>query len=87
MNSVMERWMQTCRREVLDRTLIWNQRLLHTLREFESFYNEHRPHRTLRPDITSRRWYLRHAVPSCRRRLARRATADETFITAYPRMM
>ncbi|MFB7224470.1 integrase core domain-containing protein [Streptomyces sp. NPDC056227] len=45
MNSVMERWVQTCRRELLDRTLIWNQRhLLHVLREFESFYNEHRPH-------------------------------------------
>jgi putative transposase len=48
MNSVMERWIQTCRRELLDRTLIWNERyLLHALREFESFYNEHRPHRTL----------------------------------------
>jgi hypothetical protein len=36
---------QTCRRELLDRTLIWNQRhLLHALREFETFYNEHRPH-------------------------------------------
>ena len=35
---------QTCRHELLDRTLIWNQRhLLHTLREFEHFYNEHRP--------------------------------------------
>ena len=49
MNSIMERWVQTCRHELLDRTLIWNQRhLLHTLREFELFYNEHRPHRTLR---------------------------------------
>jgi hypothetical protein len=39
----------TCRRELLDRTLIWNQRhLLHALWEFEHFYNEHRPHRTLR---------------------------------------
>lgn len=48
MNSVMERWMQTCRRELLDRTLIWKQsHLLHALREFESFYNGHRPHRTL----------------------------------------
>jgi hypothetical protein len=38
-----------CRHELLDRTLIWNQRhLLHSLREFEHFYNEHRPHRTLR---------------------------------------
>ena len=45
MNSVMERWVQTCRRELLDRTLIWNQRhLLHALREFEQFYNGHRPH-------------------------------------------
>jgi putative transposase len=45
MNSIMERWIQTCRRELLDRTLIWNQRhLLHTLREFEQFYNRHRPH-------------------------------------------
>ncbi|EFL27556.1 integrase [Streptomyces himastatinicus ATCC 53653] len=45
MNSIMERWIQTCRRELLDRTLIWNQRhLLHTLREFERYYNGHRPH-------------------------------------------
>jgi putative transposase len=45
MNSLMERWVQTCRRELLDRTLIWNQRrLLHALREFERFYNGHRPH-------------------------------------------
>ncbi len=45
MNSIMERWVQTCRRELLDRTLIWNHRhLLHALREFEQFYNAHRPH-------------------------------------------
>jgi putative transposase len=45
MNALMERWVQTCRRELLDRTLIWNQRhLLHALREFEQFYNGHRPH-------------------------------------------
>ena len=44
-NSIMERWVQTCRRELLDRTLIWDQRhLLHALREFETFYNGHRPH-------------------------------------------
>ena len=48
MNCVIERWIQTCQREPLDRTLIWNERyLLHALREFESFYNEHRPHRAL----------------------------------------
>jgi hypothetical protein len=33
MNSIMERWIQTCRRELLDRTLIWNEcHLLHALR-------------------------------------------------------
>ena len=48
MNPVMERWVQTCRHELLDRTLIWNQRhLLHALREYEHFCNKHRPHRTL----------------------------------------
>ena len=37
--------MQICRREFLDRTLIWNQpHLLHALREFGLFYNGHRPH-------------------------------------------
>jgi putative transposase len=45
MNAFMERWVQTCRRELLDRTLIWNQRhLLRALREFEQFCNVHRPH-------------------------------------------
>ena len=45
MNAIMERWIQTCRRELLDQTMIWNQRhLLHALHEFEAFYNEHRPH-------------------------------------------
>jgi hypothetical protein len=45
MNAVMERWVLTCRRELLDRTLIWNQRhLLHALREFEHFYNGHYEH-------------------------------------------
>ncbi|MET9384547.1 hypothetical protein ABZY09_26610 [Streptomyces sp. NPDC002928] len=44
---ITERWVQTCRHELLDRTLIWNQApLLHALREFESIYNQHRPHRT-----------------------------------------
>jgi putative transposase len=45
MNSIIERWVQTCRHELLDRTLIWNQaHLLYALREFEQYYNEHRPH-------------------------------------------
>jgi putative transposase len=44
----MERWIRTCRAELLDRTLILNQaHLQHALREFEAFYNDHRTHRTL----------------------------------------
>ncbi|GGL20657.1 integrase core domain-containing protein [Mangrovihabitans endophyticus] len=46
MNSIMERWIQACRHELLDRTLIWNQaHLLHALREYEHHHNQHRPHR------------------------------------------
>jgi putative transposase len=42
----MQRWIQSCRHELLDRTLICNQaHLLHALREYETFYNAHRPHR------------------------------------------
>nr|WP_007510693.1 MULTISPECIES: integrase core domain-containing protein [Pseudofrankia] len=45
MNAIMERWVRTCRRELLDRTLIWNQRhLLTALRAYEAFDNTHRPH-------------------------------------------
>jgi transposase InsO family protein len=48
MNSIMERWVRTLRTELLDRTLIWNERhLRHALREYERHYNQHRPHRTL----------------------------------------
>jgi transposase len=49
MNSDMERWIGSCRRELLDRTLIWNHPdLMLVLREYEDFYNTHRPHRTLK---------------------------------------
>ena len=48
MNSITERWIGSCRREPLDRTLIWNQRhLMMVLREYEDFCNSHRPHRAL----------------------------------------
>ena len=47
-NAIMERWIGGCRRELLDRTLIWNQRhLLRVMREYETHHNEHRPHRSL----------------------------------------
>jgi hypothetical protein len=48
MNSIMERWVQSCRRELLDRCLLWNERhLWHALREYERFYNQHRAHQAL----------------------------------------
>ena len=48
MNSIMERWIGSCRRELLDRTLVWHQRhLMIVLREYEDSCNTHRPHRTL----------------------------------------
>jgi transposase InsO family protein len=48
MNSIMERWVQTCRRELLDRCLLWNEHhLRHALGEYEHFYNEHRAHQAL----------------------------------------
>jgi hypothetical protein len=48
MNAIMRRWVPTCRRELLDRTLIYNQRHLErALRAYETFYNTHRPHQGL----------------------------------------
>jgi putative transposase len=48
MNPVMERWTGGCRRELPDRTLAWSQRhLMIVPREYEDFYNTHRPHRAL----------------------------------------
>ncbi|MGW1679156.1 integrase core domain-containing protein [Saccharopolyspora sp. NPDC002376] len=51
MNSIMEKWVQACRREHLYRTLIRNQRHLHhALREFET------SHRQLLPREIRTRW-------------------------------
>jgi putative transposase len=48
MNAIAERWIGGCRRELLDRTLVWNQNhLRRILREYESHHNQHRPHRSL----------------------------------------
>jgi hypothetical protein len=42
-NSITERWIGSCRRELLDRTLVWNLRHLVTvLREYEDFCNSRR---------------------------------------------
>ena len=48
MNAIAERWIGGCRRELLDRTLIWNQNhLRQILRLYETHHNQHRPHRSL----------------------------------------
>jgi transposase len=48
MNAVAERWIGGCRREFLDRTLVWNQNhLRRILRDYETHHNQHRPHRSL----------------------------------------
>jgi putative transposase len=48
MNAIAERWIGGCRRELLDRTLVWNQaHLRRVLREYEIHHNQHRPHRSL----------------------------------------
>jgi putative transposase len=47
-NAIAERRIGGCRRELLDRTLIWNQyHLRRVLREYEIHHNQHRPHRSL----------------------------------------
>ena len=46
MNAIAERWIGGCRRELLDRGLIWNQaHLRRILRDYET--HQHRPHRSL----------------------------------------
>jgi putative transposase len=47
-NAFAERWVRTLRHELLDRTIIWNERQLRTLlAEYVEHYNSHRPHRNL----------------------------------------
>ena len=47
-NAFAERWIGTIRRELLDRTIIWNQQQLERLVvDYIDHYNTHRPHRSL----------------------------------------
>ena len=47
-NAFAERWVRTLRQELLDRTLIVNERQLRALLgEYIEHYNRHRPHRGL----------------------------------------
>ncbi|MDQ2873743.1 MAG: integrase core domain-containing protein [Actinomycetota bacterium] len=53
MNAIADRWIGGCRRELLDRTLIWNQsHLRRILREYQTHHRPHRPH-----------WALNAAAP------------------------
>jgi hypothetical protein len=88
MNSIMERWIQACRHELLDRILILNKaHLLHALREYERHHNDHRPHRGIAnarplqplPDSTTEPATLR---APCRSPTPIRATA---MPAAFPR--
>jgi putative transposase len=55
-NAIMERWIGSCRREILDRTLVWNlPHLQRVLADYEDHYNRHRPHRTLQQASPLRR--------------------------------
>jgi hypothetical protein len=48
MNAIAGRRTGGCRRELLDRTLIWNQdHLRPILHEYEIHHDQHRPHRSL----------------------------------------
>ena len=45
-NAFAERWVRTLRHELLDRTIIWNERQLRRLlEEYVEHYNTQRPHR------------------------------------------
>lgn len=47
-NTFAERWIGSIRRELLDRTIIWNQRQLERLvRDYIEHHNQHRPHQSL----------------------------------------
>ena len=47
-NAYAERWVRTLRHELLDRTIIWNERQLRRLLvDYIDHYNQHRPHRAL----------------------------------------
>ena len=55
-NAFAERWIGTLRRELLDRTIIWNRRQLNNLVvDYIDHHNTHRPHRSLdqRPPVAT----------------------------------
>src|SRR6188472_2152353 len=73
-NAIAERFVGSIRRELLDRTLVINQRhAAAVLGEYEHHYNNHRPHRT-----------LGQAAPL--RPLPRRPTKDPNTVQRHDRL-
>jgi transposase InsO family protein len=55
-NGVAERWVGTCRRELLDHVILLNEdHLRRLLREFVAYYHEDRTHLSLGKDTPARR--------------------------------
>jgi hypothetical protein len=78
MNAIAERWIGGCRRELLDRTLVWNQNhLRRILRDYETHHNQHRPHRSLHGAAPLKP--LPEPVDLARYRVQRRARAGGTI--------
>jgi len=74
MNAITERWIGGCRRELLDRALIWNQaHLRRILGDYEAHHNQHRPHRSLHGAATLKA--LPEPVDPARYRVRRQARA------------
>ena len=82
-NAFAERWIGTLRRELLDRTIIWNQRQLHRLvTEYVEHYNAHRPHRSLQQRAPAAPPRHDDEVPSPTAEIIRLARCDG-LITEY----
>jgi putative transposase len=83
-NAFAERWVRTLRHELLDRTIIWNQRQLKQLLEkYIEHYNNHRPHQSLHqraPNDTGDVTPIRPGHP-IQRRQRRQPTITKTFFS------
>jgi transposase InsO family protein len=76
-NTFAERWIGSLHREVLDRTIIWNQRQLERLVvDYMDHYNQHRPHRSLGQQPPSSTGEETGSSPPPARRIARSTRCD-----------
>ena len=64
-NTFAERWIGSLRRELLDRTIVWNQhQLQRPAADYVDHYNGHRPHRSLNQQPPSQREITACGPPS-----------------------